>query len=632
MFWLPPVRFSTTTGWLQTPRQPWATARAMVSGEPPGVSGTMILTGRSGKPCASANAENSASSPASSHLVIFPPRAISRRTVYLFAMRRIRWSFTGGDPHADPRGTGQAVRRRVAVPVADPGAVRFERRVHAAPQSAQQKEFEARVKDIGARMAKKHGITPPQVLQDRRRHGGGVRGDEPGARQGRPADLRGARRAKRPTSTIAQARADGLKNQFVMDMHTHFLREGTPIRAFVAQREAVGKAGWNPALVGKPQTIDDLMFPNYVKEIFLDSDTKVACISGSYSEDEKFSFLANDMKRDAREKVNKESGTRRMFSHAIFTPGRDGWMEKVEEENARLKPDSWKGYTIGDNTNKHLAKRPFRLDDEKLMYPFYEKLVKWSKARPRPPRPEERLHPQGPVPAVGRAPVPAPGRLLQRGRRRPGGEGLAAAQLRHLSLGLPLGRRPGRHRRRGVGPAAARGRVDWVTDLAVIPEKFGVNNVYADLGQIFAHSNMAEPRVAAYMLGIMIKGMGADHVVWGTDSLWTGAPQWQIEALRRMEIPDEIQKKYGLAPMGPANGPVKTRDPRRQQRPPLRLHAEDAGALENDRSRTTRVDLREARRRAHQPRLRLHQQRLPSLEPSGPKREPAPRLHKGGWG
>ena len=73
---------------------------------------------------------------------------------------------------------------------------------------------------------------------------------------------------------IAQARADGLKSQFIMDMHTHFLREGTPITAFVAQREAVGKAGWNPTLVGKPQTIEDLMFPNYVKEIFLDSDTK----------------------------------------------------------------------------------------------------------------------------------------------------------------------------------------------------------------------------------------------------------------------------------------------------------------------------------------------------------------------
>ena len=120
---------------------------------------------------------------------------------------------------------------------------------------------------------------------------------------------------------VAQARADSLKDQFVMDMHTHFLRDDTPIRGFVAQREAVGKAGWNPTLVGKPQTIDDLKFPNYFKEIFLDSDTKVACISGSYSVDAKFSFLTNDMKRDAREKINKEAGTRRMYSHAIFTPG-----------------------------------------------------------------------------------------------------------------------------------------------------------------------------------------------------------------------------------------------------------------------------------------------------------------------
>jgi len=69
---------------------------------------------------------------------------------------------------------------------------------------------------------------------------------------------------------------------------------------WIAQRETVGKAGWNPALVGKPQTIQDLMFPNYVKEIFLDSDTKVACISGSYSVDPAYSFLTNDMKYEAR--------------------------------------------------------------------------------------------------------------------------------------------------------------------------------------------------------------------------------------------------------------------------------------------------------------------------------------------
>ena len=75
MFWLPPGRFSTTTGCVQTPCSPAAMARAMVSGEPPGVSGTMIRTGRSGKPWADASAEKSAINPASSHLILNPPPA-----------------------------------------------------------------------------------------------------------------------------------------------------------------------------------------------------------------------------------------------------------------------------------------------------------------------------------------------------------------------------------------------------------------------------------------------------------------------------------------------------------------------------------------------------------------------------
>ena len=341
-------------------------------------------------------------------------------------------------------------------------------------QTAQQREFEARVKAHRreARQAARHD--PPRVLQDLRRHGGGVRRDERDLRARCTAPLYDVRRARHEPRRRAGARR--FAEEPVRDGHAHAL----PARrhadqGFVAQREAVGKAGWNPALVGKPQTIDDLKFPNYFKEIFLDSDTKVACISGSYSVDPKFSFLTNEMKFDAREKINKEAGTRRMFSHAIFTPGWEGWLDKVDQENEKLRPDSWKGYTIGDNTNKHLSKFPFRLDDEKLMYPFYEKLVKAMAQVPGPPGPEERLHPQGPVPAVGRGAVPASGRLLQRQRRRQGGEGLAAAQLRHLPLGVPLGRRPRRHRRERVGPAAARPAASTGSPTSpTFPAQFGV--------------------------------------------------------------------------------------------------------------------------------------------------------------
>jgi hypothetical protein len=97
-----------------------------------------------------------------------------------------------------------------------------------------------------------------------------------------------------------------------------------------------------------------------------------------------------------------------------------------------------------------------------------------------------------------------------------------------------------------------------VSDLAEIPEKFGVRNVYGDLGQVFAMTTVAQPRLCAAIMGILIKGLGADRIVWGSDAVWTGAPQWQIEGLRRLEIPEDMQRKHGFAPLGTATGAVKS--------------------------------------------------------------------------
>ena len=415
------------------------------------------------------------------------------------------------------------------------------------PQTGKQREFEARVKAIGAELAKRQGVSRRRFFKT----AGGMAAAFL-AMNDTHGPFYAVSRAEAATPELAQARADALKDQFVMDMHTHFLRDDTRILTFVRQREAVGKAGWNPALSGKEQTIEDLKFANYFKEIFLDSDTKVACISGSYSVETRDSFLTNEMKFDARAKVNQEAGTRRMFSHAIFTPGWPGWIEKAEEEMERLKPDSWKGYTIGDNTNKHLSKYPFRLDDEKLMYPFYERLVKWSRQYPSmanvcihkglfPPsvaRQYPHLLGYCNVDDVGKAAKDWPQLnfiIYHSAYRFPGG-GTAADAWEQLQR---------------------TGRVEWVSDLADIPAQYGVSNVYGDLGQIFAQSTVADPRVGAFLMGTLVKGLGADHVVWGTDAIWTGSPQWQIEAMRRLEIPEEQRKRYGFAPLGEADGPVK---------------------------------------------------------------------------
>ncbi len=101
------------------------------------------------------------------------------------------------------------------------------------------------------------------------------------------------------------------------------------------------------------------------------------------------------------------------------------------------------------------------------------------------------------------------------------------------------------------------GEIQWASDLAAIPEKYGVSNVYAEMGTSFANSCTANPNFTAALLGTWIKGLGADHVVWGTDSVLYGSPQWQIEAMRRLEIPEAMQKKHSFAPLGGANSAVK---------------------------------------------------------------------------
>src|SRR5437879_8268824 len=79
----------------------------------------------------------------------------------------------------------------------------------------------------------------------------------------------------------------------------------------------------------------------------------------------------------------------------------------------------------------------------------------------------------------------------------------------------------------------------------------------ADVGQLFAQTTIAEPHVSAAMMGMLVRGLGADHVIWGTDAVWTGSPQWQIEGLRRLEIPEDMQKKFSFQPLGPADGSIK---------------------------------------------------------------------------
>ena len=409
------------------------------------------------------------------------------------------------------------------------------------PQTERQKQVEARIKELGSTLAKHQGVSRRTFFQTAAGMAAAFV-----AMNDVYGPVFGVSRAEAQSPDMANERAKALAGQFIMDMHTHFLRDDTRLENFVRSREAVGKAGWNPGLAGKPQTLEDLKFANYVKEIYFDSDTKVALISGSGSEEPRDWFLTNEMKAEARGKVNTLTGSTRLLSHAIFMPGMPGWMDAVDKAINELKPDSFKGYTVGDNTNKQLSKHPWRMDDEKLLYPFYEKLAKAGLVN-------VCVH-KGLYPLSTSQRFP---QLLEYADVRDVGKAAKDWPQLNFIIYHSAFRFTGGEGKNGLAQFEQTGRLDWVTDLAEIPAKYGVTNVYGDLGQIFAQSTVAEPRLCAAMMGMLVKGLGADHVVWGTDAIWTGAPQWQIEALRRLEIPEDMQKKHGYPALGPADGPTK---------------------------------------------------------------------------
>ena len=111
------------------------------------------------------------------------------------------------------------------------------------PQNERQREVEARLLAMADDLGGKQGL-------DRRRFFQSAAGMAASfvAMNEVYGSLFEVSKAEAATPAMAQERANALKDQFIMDMHTHFLRDDTRIMTFVNMRNAVGKAGWNKQL------------------------------------------------------------------------------------------------------------------------------------------------------------------------------------------------------------------------------------------------------------------------------------------------------------------------------------------------------------------------------------------------
>jgi len=146
----------------------------------------------------------------------------------------------------------------------------------------------------------------------------------------------------------AAERANSLAGQFIFDDQVHFVRDDYQGERILRLAKYASEH-WNPGMLKDAGlTLARYKFDNFVKEIYLDSDTKIGLLSGAPFDDPALWFLTNDQIARARKVVNSIAGSRRLLAHSLITPKQPGWMEKVDRCIAEVKPDSWKGYTIGD--------------------------------------------------------------------------------------------------------------------------------------------------------------------------------------------------------------------------------------------------------------------------------------------
>lgn len=76
-------------------------------------------------------------------------------------------------------------------------------------------------------------------------------------------------------------------------------------------------------------------------------------------------------------------------------------------------------------------------------------------------------------------------------------------------------------------------------------------NVHAELGSTWRFLMLRDPTQAAHGIGKLLKAVGPDNLLWGTDSIWYGSPQDQIQAFRAFQIAPELREKYGYPELTP---------------------------------------------------------------------------------
>lgn len=331
-----------------------------------------------------------------------------------------------------------------------------------------------------------------------------------------------------PEDVAACERALG-GTELIVDVHTHHVMPGRPWRENAPRIRSMIE-GLVPAGCVEADPLTCLDRIAYLHDMFLASDTTVALLSdvpNSGPDDAPIPF-DDALGTQALAASLTTGGAGRLLVHNVIAPNfgpLQARLDDMEDRVASGQVAAFKAYTAWGPGGVGYA-----LDDPAIGIPVVEKAralgVKVFCAHKGLP-------------------------LLEFDRSQNGPRDLVALAARYPDMDFVVyhGAYEVQTREGPYDPTATTG----IDTLVRALEDHGIGpnqNVWAELGTTWREV-MGDPDQAAHAVGKLMKHVGEDRVMWGTDGIWYGSPQPQIMAFRAFRVDPAVAAEHGYPELTP---------------------------------------------------------------------------------
>ena len=319
------------------------------------------------------------------------------------------------------------------------------------------------------------------------------------------------------------ANAEISGGEFIFDVQGHYVNpEGDWLGRIPPSSRPY--AGMDKASCEAGATGDDRGYLNclseseFIKDIFLDSDTDIMVLSFVPSTRENEPVTIEDADK-TRQIVAELGGSKRLMIHGRVNPNQEGDLEGMDELAENWDISAFKTYTqygpggigffLHDDPGVAMIERAQRLGVKNICV---------HKGLPFGPQSYE--HSQS------------------------SDIGIVAKMFPDMNFLVYHSSFVGGNQEQEFVDGSGRDGIDTLIQ-SLVDNEVGPNaNVFAELGSTWRFL-MRDPDNAAHALGKLLKYCGEDNVLWGTDSIWYGSPQDQIQAFRTFQISEEFRDRYG---------------------------------------------------------------------------------------